>query len=45
MEVVWFIFFSLLAGLAGLVAFIYFFKQGQFDDPEDPKYHLFREDE
>jgi cbb3-type cytochrome oxidase maturation protein len=45
MEIVWFIFFSLLGGLAGVIAFIYFFKKGQFEDVEDPKYDLFREEE
>jgi nitrogen fixation-related uncharacterized protein len=36
---------TLATGLAGIGIYIYFLKQGQFDDPEDVKYQLFREDE
>lgn len=36
---------SVLMGLAGIGAYIYFLKNGQFDDPEDVKYQLFRNEE
>lgn len=36
---------SLAMGLAGIAVYVYFLKQGQFDDPEEVKYQLFREDE
>lgn len=35
---------SLLGGLAGLAVYIYYLRQGQFDDSESVKYQLFRED-
>ena len=35
---------SILAGLVGLVVYIYFLKKGQFEDPESVKYQLFREE-
>lgn len=41
----WYIASSLAFGLAGLAVYIYFLKKGQFEDPEDVKYQLFREDE
>lgn len=31
--------------LAGVFIFIYYLRKGQFDDPEDVKYIMFREDE
>ena len=36
---------SFLLGLGGIGVYIYFLRQGQFDDPEDVKYQMFREDE
>jgi len=44
MEIFWFLMFSLVGGLGGLLVFIYYLKKGQFDDPEEPKYQIFRED-
>jgi len=44
-EVYWFIFIALLGGLLGLLAFLYHLKKGRFDDPEEPKYHVFRNEE
>ena len=35
---------SLLLGLGSLGIYIYFLHKGQFDDPEDVKYQMFRED-
>ena len=31
-------------GLAGLAVFLYYQRQGQFDDAEEAKYQIFRED-
>lgn len=36
---------SLLGGILGMIAFVYFFKKGQFDDVEDVKYQMFRDEE
>jgi hypothetical protein len=40
----WTLISSLLASLAGLGIYIYYFRQGQFEDTESVKYQLFRED-
>ncbi len=40
-----FLFSTLLVALAALLAYLYFFKNGQFEDMEDVKYQLFHEDE
>jgi len=36
---------SLLFGLGGAAVYIYYLRKGQFDDPEDVKYQMFREEE
>lgn len=36
---------SLLLGLGGVAVYVYFLRQGQFDDLEDVKYQMFRDDE
>lgn len=36
---------SLLLGIGGMGVYIYFLRKGQFDDPEDVKYQMFRDDE
>ncbi len=41
----WTIVSSIAFGLAGLVIYIYYFQKGQFEDPEDVKYQIFREEE
>lgn len=41
----WLIISSVVAGLSGLVAYIYFMKKGQFDDAEDVKYQMFRDED
>lgn len=41
----WYISSSVALGLAGMLAYLYYLKKGQFDDPEDVKYQMFREDE
>ena len=45
MEIIWFIFFSLIGGLAALIVFIYQLKKGQFEDVEEIKYQIFRDEE
>lgn len=39
----WTIIGSLVAALAGLFVYIYYLRKGQFEDPEEVKYQLFRE--
>jgi cbb3-type cytochrome oxidase maturation protein len=36
---------SLLMGLGGIAIYLYYLKRGQFDDPEDVKYQMFREED
>lgn len=35
---------SFLTGIVGLGVYIYYMRKGQFDDPEDVKYQLFRDE-
>lgn len=35
---------SLLLGLGGIAVYVYFLRQGQFDDIEDVKYQMFRDE-
>jgi cbb3-type cytochrome oxidase maturation protein len=41
----WCLFSSIALGLAGVVVYIYYMRKGQFDDPEDVKYQMFRDEE
>jgi nitrogen fixation-related uncharacterized protein len=41
---IWMIIGSVLAALGGLGLYIYFLYRGQFDDEEEVKYQLFRDD-
>lgn len=36
---------SIFSALAGILGFLYYFRRGQFDQIEDAKYQLFREEE
>lgn len=36
---------SIATGLAAIAVYIYFMRQGQFEESEEIKYQLFREDE
>lgn len=36
---------SIAAALTGLIIYIYFFRNGQFEDSETVKYQMFHEDE
>ncbi len=38
----WCLLSSFVLGLAGLLLYIYYLSKGQFDDPEDVKYEMFR---
>jgi nitrogen fixation-related uncharacterized protein len=35
---------ALVMALLGILIYIYYHLQGQFDDPEEPKYQMLRED-
>lgn len=41
----WYVTSSLAMGLAGLLVYLYYFRQGQFEDEEDVKYQMFRDEE
>ena len=41
---IWMIIGSIAAALAGLGLYIYYLRQGQFEDDEAVKYQLFREE-
>lgn len=41
----WCIGSSLILGIAGIAVYVYYLKKGQFDDPEDVKYQMFRDEE
>lgn len=36
---------SLALGLAGVIVYLYYLRKGQFDDPEDVKYQIFRNED
>ena len=36
---------SIALGLAGLLLYVYYARKGQFEDLEDTKYQLFRDDD
>lgn len=40
----WTLMSTILSGIAGLAIYIYYLRKGQFDDPEDVKYQLFRDE-
>lgn len=42
---IWYIASSIALGLAGLIVYIYYLRKGQFDDAEEVKYQLFRDEE
>lgn len=41
----WTILSSIAGGICGLIVYIYYLKSGQFEDSEDVKYQMFREEE
>lgn len=36
---------TLSFALAGMLVYIYYLRKGQFEDPEDVKYQMFRDEE
>ena len=42
---IWCLLSSLVLGIGGIIVYTYYLKKGQFDDPEDVKYQMFRDDE
>jgi len=42
---VWELSSSLVLALAGIGIYLYYLKKGQFEDPEDVKYQMFRDEE
>jgi nitrogen fixation-related uncharacterized protein len=36
---------SLAMGFGGIFIYIYYMRKGQFEDPEDVKYQMFRDEE
>ena len=41
----WCLVSSILLGLGGMIVYIYFLKKGQFENSEDVKYQMFRDEE
>ena len=41
----WMIIGSLAAALGGLGIYVYYLRKGQFEDDEDVKYQMFRDDD
>lgn len=42
---VWYLLITIAGGLVGICCMIYYMRRGQFDDPEDPKYQMFRNED
>jgi len=42
---IWYLASTISFALAGMVLYIYYFRKGQFDDPEDVKYQMFRDED
>lgn len=42
---IWLIVSSIALGLSGMLIYVYYLRKGQFDDPEDVKYQMFREED
>jgi cbb3-type cytochrome oxidase maturation protein len=41
----WSLFSTITMALLGVIVYIYYLRKGQFDDPEDVKYQMFRDEE
>lgn len=41
----WYLFSSLLMALGGALIYVYYLRKGQFEDLEDVKYQMFRDEE
>lgn len=42
---IWYLVVTISFALAGMLVYIYFLQNGQFDDIEDAKYQMFRDEE
>ena len=42
---IWYVASSVAMGLAGFCIYLYYWRKGQFEDGEDVKYQMFRDDE
>lgn len=42
---IWYLVSSIFMALGGAVVYIYYFNKGQFDELEDVKYQILRDDE
>ncbi len=42
---IWLLSGTLISSLAGIALFVYYLREGQFDDLEDVKYQMFRSDD
>ncbi len=42
---IWYIAGTISFALSGMLIYIYYLQKGQFDDPEDVKYQMFRDEE
>jgi homoserine kinase len=41
---IWTLLSSIIGAVAGLAIYIYYLRKGQFENPEEVKYQLFREE-
>lgn len=41
----WYLLSTILLSLCGLIVFVHYSKKGQFEDIEDVKYQMFREED
>lgn len=41
----WYLFSSILMALGGITVYVYYLRRGQFDDLEDVKYQMFRQED
>lgn len=41
----WYLISSVVMAVAGITVYIYYYQKGQFDDLEDVKFQIFRDDE
>ena len=44
-KMIWYLTGTISFALAGMLIYIYYLRNGQFDDPEDVKYQMFRDEE
>lgn len=40
----WYLMSSIVMALAGILVYVYYLRKGQFDDVEDIKYQMFRDE-